>query len=791
MATIPIEFRRRTTAAKLAALTLANAFIFQEQLSQANAEVEPLRRLLEKRDFHSAVADHWKFICETINYVPIFSLARDVLIAIPSSADNVLALKTLAKYALQIVSERAALRHDLMGRVYHYLLLEAKFLGTFYTSVPAATLLLKLALQPSKWNLDWSDMIALKKFLVADLACGTGTLLMAVSQAVTDNFVRAMVQKASAVDGKILKQLHQVLMEDVLHGYDVLPTAVHLTASTLALLAPEIAFKKMQLYSLPLGKLPDGSIYLGSIDYLNSNSVQTQLDLMGTGLGTGAAGSLSGTGVKASVAPLPDVDLCVMNPPFVRSVGGNLLFGSLPQWRKEMQKELSRRMRPGRGTEVLASSTAGLGSVFTAIADRHIKPGGRIALVIPAAITTGVAWAKTRALINARYDLEYLVTSHDANKWNFSENTELSEILLVARKRDQAAAANGECLCINLWRNPTTTADALSLSELVLTKAPASSQLSDHGISSMQLAGTKWGESISIPSATLKVSSWVGGAFAQTDMVRTLLGLADGMLKIPTGHEMHRIPVVSLGKIATLGPDRRDIADGFNPISSSTPYPAFWGHNADDVTTIAAEPNKWLAPVSVAKRGRPRRDASLLWSRAGRVMIAERMWLFTQRLTASRLANPCLSNVWWPTTLIADDARHEKALTLWLNSTLGLILFVGFRVPTRGPWVQFKKPTLKVMPVLDVTNLKDQQLRILSGAFDQIARAIIEPLPRMAEDRVRASIDSAFELALGLPNLAPLRALLAQEPIICNRPLGEIVADEIPESEQFDLLLQR
>jgi hypothetical protein len=42
-------------------------------------------------------------------------------------------------------------------------------------------------------------------------------------------------------------------MEDVLHGYDVLPSAVHLTASTLAMLAPEVAFVHMALYVMPLG----------------------------------------------------------------------------------------------------------------------------------------------------------------------------------------------------------------------------------------------------------------------------------------------------------------------------------------------------------------------------------------------------------------------------------------------------------------------------------------------------------------------------------------------------------
>jgi hypothetical protein len=62
-------------------------------------------------------------------------------------------------------------------------------------------------------------------------------------------------------------------------------------------------------------------------------------------------------------------------------------------------------------------------------------------------------------------------------------------------------------------------------------------------------------------------------------------------------------------------------------------------------------------------------------------MIAERMWLITQRLTCARLSEFGLSNVWWPFRLHAqtdtDEERNsnsetdvdaEKALVAWLNS---------------------------------------------------------------------------------------------------------------------------
>ena len=51
-----------------------------------------------------------------------------------------------------------------------------------------------------------------------------------------------------------------------------------------------------------------------------------------------------------------------MNPPFTRSVGGNLLFGNRPPpGRRKLQDELARRLR-----ERQASATAGLGAAFVA-----------------------------------------------------------------------------------------------------------------------------------------------------------------------------------------------------------------------------------------------------------------------------------------------------------------------------------------------------------------------------------------------------------------------------------------
>lgn len=98
------EQRRRDTTAKLAALMLANAFIFQEQLSSLEEKVKPIRAILAERDFVGKTAAHWQLIIHEINYVPIFKVARDILLTLPSHADTDLSIRHLAQRALDITT---------------------------------------------------------------------------------------------------------------------------------------------------------------------------------------------------------------------------------------------------------------------------------------------------------------------------------------------------------------------------------------------------------------------------------------------------------------------------------------------------------------------------------------------------------------------------------------------------------------------------------------------------------------------------------------------------------------
>jgi hypothetical protein len=475
-----------------------------------------------------------------------------------------------------------------------------------------------------------------------------------------------------------------------------------------------------------------------------------------------------------------------MNPPFTRSTGGNLLFGSLPEGEREKLQKALQRLIARR--DLKASATAGLGAVFVTLADQVVMPEGHLAFVLPKGLLSGVEWAKTRQLLADRYHLRALIVSHDPNRWNFSENTDLSEVLLIATRQPLGRSASREVgdrppspvtLCVNLWHNPTDPLKALLVAEQLR-------ELSDEQpdtVHDLWLGDEKVGETVVVAwdtgqgsrdKASLKsLPHWLFPcAFAQGELAMTLLRLwRDG-----TFNETH-LPLCPLQQLGELGPQRRDIYDGFEILegtSTPTDYPAFWGHDAATVTTLHQSPNAYLAPLRRPRPKRPLRDAKLLWSRAGKVLIAERMRLNTQRLTAVLLPEPVLSNVWWPLKLRDGlDDRHAKALTLWLNSTLGLFLLIGNRVETEGAWVQFKKEALHNLPVLDVRKLKAGQLKRLTDAFDRLAKVPLRPLPQMADDEGRAAIDDAIRRALNLGDLTKLRHALAREPVITLAPLRQ------------------
>jgi hypothetical protein len=88
---------RRETAARVSALVLANAYIFQEQLALTDTRIDTLRKVEKSKDMIRGTAKHWRWIWENINYVSIFQLGERVLVELPGSQNTTVAVKALRR----------------------------------------------------------------------------------------------------------------------------------------------------------------------------------------------------------------------------------------------------------------------------------------------------------------------------------------------------------------------------------------------------------------------------------------------------------------------------------------------------------------------------------------------------------------------------------------------------------------------------------------------------------------------------------------------------------------------
>ena len=222
---------------RMAAAICVSAFVFHVAIEgQQHIPPVPLAGSIDK----GTLLSKWKAILE-INYWPIFSIARDLVEELPIKAVPPV-MNCIAESISGLAQLGATTYHDLTGRMFQTLIIDRKFLATFYTLPESACLLAELAVD--RLDVDWSDRAAIEGLRIADFACGTGALLSAAQRAVYRRYRRA---------GGNDKVLHRPLMEHVLTGLDVIPAATHLTCSMLSSAHPSLAYGESQIHTMPYG----------------------------------------------------------------------------------------------------------------------------------------------------------------------------------------------------------------------------------------------------------------------------------------------------------------------------------------------------------------------------------------------------------------------------------------------------------------------------------------------------------------------------------------------------------
>ena len=401
--------------------------------------------------------------------------------------------------------------------------------------------------------------------------------------------------------------LHKALVEKVIIGADVVQAAIHLTAATLAAMSPTVRFDQMLLHTFRLGMDADRKVWLGSLEWLEAPEIQSFFSSTEEQIG-----AMSNTG---SIVQRPAADLVISNPPFTRrgSDGGkeeaiSRVF-SLPKGEPKSIDAIKKRTAALlKGTA--ANQIAGHGSSFAVLADRLVNRGGRIAMVLPVTALFGESWSDVRRMLVERYEVEFVVSSHDPAQRSMSYDTGIAEALLVARRLREDEQPSGRGRFVNLWRAPYQETDALALIRavnaaastplLALRRAACWRQSTDgwrRAVGRMPLTALLWKApghqpggrgAVTRPASHLPLRGVRFGRKTEQELRDTCPYGSLWVMSVAWGQQ-HRQIRGSLGDAGAF--------EAYHGWNGEAQFPAIWKHRESTIhQSIIAEPNAWLVP---------------------------------------------------------------------------------------------------------------------------------------------------------------------------------------------------
>ena len=588
-------------------------------------------------------------------------------------------------------------------------------------------------------GVDWSDADAIANLRIGDFACGTGALLSAVYDQVAARHERAGGDPAD---------LHRAMMEEVLYGCDVMPSAIHITGSTLSGMQPSVGFGQSRLYTMPYGRQENGSVSIGSLELLQSSALMTLFNMSDPVLRTGSAGEE--TAAQALVeAPDGGFDLVIMNPPFTSNTkhydaGDGVLnaafaaYNSTEQDQAEMADLLNRR---AKGT--VYHGHAGMASAFAELAHRKVRPGGIVAFVLPLTLINGSSWRKFRALFTTKYtDLTIVSISNDVNGMSFSSDTGMADCLVIGRKLEQGELPRLRSRFSSLQGRPMEFVQAMEFAKSMLETSVVR-QLEDgpYGGTSIYSGDELIGEILDAPVDSHD-GGWRAGRIVDTSVAQTAYSLSVGKLWLPGKQQGHEIPIASLNEVGRRGLHHGVIAvqSSGGPFvkSAASPtatYPALWNHNATKETFMVCDPDSQL----IVRQGMETKAANV-WSAASCSHLNLDFRFNSQPLAVAVTETKSMGGRAWP-NVIFTETSFDYAFAIWCNSTLGLLSFWWHSNRQHSGRGTTTVTAIESLPILDFRALSDEQLEIAEDIFEEFREKELKPAYIADADPNRALLD--------------------------------------------------
>ncbi|MFX1519962.1 MAG: hypothetical protein ACFFCD_08575 [Promethearchaeota archaeon] len=687
----------------------------------------------------------------------IFSITNAILKEVPSIEELFL---DLIKLAVKLSLKRSLLRTDFVGKIYHDIVGDwaiKKGLAVFFTQIPSAHLLLNLA-NPEPVEEKGKPKLP----RICDFACGSGTLLTAAYSVTRSNYGSYLLKNHTQKTPKeIDEEFHKAFIRNCF-AFDVLKYAIQIARLTLALHCPEIPLEDFKSYTMPLGVRKESDREIASLGSLEFARSSPRLKVTKMGLMKEEEEHLT----------LDPFDLVVMNPPFTgtserkkKSRKGEGLFGFMTdkRIREAVKRDYQYLSREGikRALEAKAEKfldghplerlitdrtspyrkiwPAGEPLPFLYLAHKYTKVNGKIGFVLPKSLLSGITWFLARTLLASEYHAEYIVVSYDSEKgYNFSESTDLSECLLIAKKKKEHIEEEKTKFVMFLNKPEsaiaaTAFANQISQGEYYVEINGASAFVISIEREELVDNLDNWGRFVSLPN--LKI-------------LKILNQLLRGKIRI--GETEKRFPLTKLDQlISTIGINRCELGNNFNKVGNkvSGALEILLGGGEENRKKMSISPNQYVLPIKRGKR--------IFQDKAGYLLVPDRIRWDTTHAISLFSEEKILGNMFFAINLKNESNNKLKALCLWLNTTWGILSVLSNRQETEGAWTSLVMGHWRTLPVLNIDELSDERLKKLAEVFDNFKNADLGRIPQQynvekGSHKLRLELDKTFLDALGI-----------------------------------------
>jgi len=812
---------------KMAGLILSNALVFHTHIA-GQRDIKTLLDLSVLGQIPPlSLLGEWDKILG-INYYAIFNVARNIL----ANIDDVTAqgvVERLVKMANKI--NRTGLTHstEMYGELIQKMIEDRKTLASFYTRSESASLLAGLVAPPPDSPLYESEE-SMGSVMVVDPACGTGTLLTALYRNLMQNY---------EISGGDMKTMHAKIVGNGIYGFDVLPSAVHLTASALADVFPSVMFEESKVATVFLGR-HEGALHLGSLDLMLKTPT---FDQKGVLIAAGGEKPYYSHELHGKL-----FDMVIMNPPFTSNTReggreGHAMFSSLGisgQTRKEMAKREKNLF-----SETCADGNAGGATNFMAVADKILRPGGTLGMVLPATVACGSAWTKAREMLKQKYENMAVVSiaGPGTTDGSFSFNTNMNEILLVAKKVGRSEHAKITGMLEDLRRerrNETNAKAAIKRAKKDAKKKGMSVKIAKRqAVAESKLAAAlrdkdalekklgrivddKRGRFVSLERAPPSILYSIGVCSA-VHRIGNVLKYEDGVtgatqLKVGNetvgkildcpldedwayvnvydaalaqfAYQLSRGRFVAIGKGTTsdvqmtvlgdnVGPISRDVADN-KPTDKRAPF-TIHPLGSDAVYYALSENSAemqntlCIEPDTMAVPKQNHQNIQNIAKTASRLHVN----------ILCRYNSQCMTVLYTSRETLGTGAslpscytkpEYEKAFSAWCNSTLGILCHWHNSCKQSFGRGITSNTAVRTMPILDFDKLDDEQIVAFNDLFDTHCDKPLLPIMDLDRDRTRTELDKGVMRILGVCEpLDDIRARLCREPSIRGHKTRQIL----------------